>query len=248
MRSFVATLLLGTLVASAHGDLVQLVTSRDATLYEDPEGAVSNGGGGAMFAGRNSQTTNSVRRALLAFDIAAAIPPGATITSVSLRLSNDVSNVSPQMLSLHRVSADWGEGSVLGSGSGGSGGPAAPGDATWIHRSFNTLAWVAPGGDFAAGTSAQALVAGPGTYSWDSTPSLVSDVQSFLDQPGTNFGWLIMGGEGEASSAKRFATREEPSAALRPVLSVNFVPAPAGAAALLLAGLAAGVRRRRVRP
>lgn len=243
MRPYVFSLLPCVLTAAAAADVVHLTPSRDNTLYQDTAGLLSGGGSTAIHAGRNAQTANFIRRGLLAFDIAGSVPAGSTITSVSLQLSNDANNVSPQPVGLHRLAADWGEGAAV-AGSGGSGAPAGPGDATWLHRAFSTVLWTTPGGDFAPAASGQAIVAGPGLYTWDSTPSLVADVQGFLDQPGSNFGWLIMGTETVVQSAKRFASREEPNAALRPVLTVHYIPAPSAAFPLLLAAAAAARRRR----
>jgi hypothetical protein len=40
---------------------------------------------------------------------------------------------------------------------------------------------------------------------------MVADVQSWLNSPGSNFGWLVLGDESVAGSAKRFDTRESAS-------------------------------------
>lgn len=216
-----ATLLPATARASA---VVTLTPAKDNTLIENPAGARSNGSGAAMFAGRVSQATNPVRRAVLAFDVAAAIPAGSTITSVSLTLVNTSQNAGPADLELYRLEADWGEGASAGDG--GSGANAQPGDATWIHTHFDTELWTTPGGDFVATVSASEVVAGPGTYTWDSTPALVADVQNMLDQPTLNFGWIILGDESAPSTVKRFATRSANDPIDRPQLTVAFIPPP----------------------
>lgn len=218
----------------AVADTAQLQSVKDNTLYEDPVGDSSNGAGSAMFTGRNSQTVNSVRRALVAFDIAAVIPAGSTIENVTMTLFNDAANASPQELSLHRLSASWGEGASAAGGGQGSGGPAAPGDATWLHRYFDADLWTTPGGDFAPAASSAAIVSGPGFYSWSSTSALVADVQGLLDQPAGNYGWLLLGNESEASSAKRFATREADDPFTRPMLNIEFTPVPEPASLFML--------------
>ena len=48
------------------------------------------------------------------------------------------------------------------------------------------------------------------------------DVQSWLDDPASNFGWLVLGDESEISTAKRFDTRESASP---PVLTIIYRPA-----------------------
>jgi len=50
------------------------------------------------------------------------------------------------------------------------------------------------GGDFSAIVSASQSVGPVGFYTWNST-QMVSDVQSWLDNPGFNFGWLVLGDE-----------------------------------------------------
>ncbi|MBL8746907.1 MAG: hypothetical protein JNK58_11190, partial [Phycisphaerae bacterium] len=53
------------------------------------------------------------------------------------------------------------------------------------------------------------------------------EVQSWVVDPGSNFGWLILGNESAPSTAKRFDSRENDDPAFRPVLTVTFIPAPA---------------------
>ena len=58
-----------------------------------------------------------------------------------------------------------------------------------------------------------------GQYTW-SSPQMVADVQSWLDNPASNFGWLVLGDESAAATAKRFDTRES---ATPPVLTIQYV-------------------------
>ena len=104
------------------------------------------------------------------------------------------------------------------------GAPSTPGDATWIHTFFDTGAWTNPGGDFAAAPSAVLSVGAVGFFTWSSA-QMVADVQAWLDDPSTNFGWMVRGAEGLAST-RRFDSRENPTAAFRPRLTVRFQPAP----------------------
>src|SRR4029453_9619768 len=66
----------------ARAGTVVLVARRDATLIESASGSLANGAGPFLFAGRTSQSSESIRRAVLAFDVAAAVPRGALIRSV----------------------------------------------------------------------------------------------------------------------------------------------------------------------
>ena len=53
---------------------------------------------------------------------------------------------------------------------------------------------------------------------------MVDDVQCWLDEPGCNNGWLLMGNETAQYTAKRFATREWFLQADRPALTIEFTP------------------------
>jgi hypothetical protein len=137
-------------------------------------------------------------------------------------------------MSLHRVTSDWGESTSFAGGSQGGGAPAATGDATWLHAFYPSAHWT-PGGAFTPLTSGSVMVSTEGAYTWPSTQQLVADLQSFLDTPAANFGWILIGDESAASTSKRFSTREEPQAALRPLLTVEYtVPEPLTSVMLIL--------------
>ena len=83
-----------------------------------------------------------IRRGVLAFDIAGSVPPGSTITSVSLTLNmSRTPLVHARTVELHRLLADWGEGSSEHAANEGQGAPATTNDATWRHRFYNTIFW-----------------------------------------------------------------------------------------------------------
>lgn len=214
---FTAALLTGTSAALA--DSVTVEPLRDNTLHVESTGALSNGSGPHLFAGKNS--SGSVRRALLAFDVASVVPPGSLVTSATLTLNMDQTNSAEQTVSLHKLSAAWGEGAS--NTSGGSGAPSEPGDATWIHTFYADGFWANPGGDFVA-SSASRVVGSPEYYTWGSTAGMVRDVQEWLDSPSTNHGWLLKGNESATPTVKRFDSRENNNVAVRPMLTVEFSP------------------------
>jgi hypothetical protein len=199
---------------------VRIPANKDNTLYESSTGAFSNGAGQYFFVGTTARVER--RRGLLAFDVAGNIPAGATITSVTLRLHMSRTISGEQFVKLHRVLADWGEGASNAAGEEGAGAAAATGDATWIHRFFNTVFWTTAGGNFAAIASDSQAVSSVGFYTWGSTPHMVNDVQAWLNAPSTNFGWLLRGAENVATNSKRFDTRENPNSDFRPLLTVNY--------------------------
>jgi hypothetical protein len=109
---------------------------------------------------------------------------------------------------LHRALASWGEGAMSGGGDGSS---AGTGDATWLYRFYPTVPWTQPGGDFVATASATTTLesAALNPYIWTSTPQLVADVQSWVNDPSVNFGWIVVSArEGEARTAKQVLSRE----------------------------------------
>jgi hypothetical protein len=189
------------------------------------QGALGNGSGPALFAGRTNQATDSIRRALLRFDVAGALPAHAIIEWVSLNLYLNPSNSTPRTVRLHRVLAAWGEGASYSSGGGGA--PALPGDVTWLYRSWDTNTWVRAGGMFVARVSAAREVASSGFYTWTSTDQLAADVSLWAAAPDRNFGWILIGDETTSQSVKSFASREEPDPELRPILEITFRTLPA---------------------
>lgn len=207
-------------VATAETQIIP--ASKDNTLIENATGELSNGVGPVFFVGRTNHSSNSIRRGLITFDVAQAIPAGSTITEVQLTLILERTAGDKESIELHRVLADWGEGSS--STKGGRGAPATKGDATWIHTFYDTDLWSQPGGDFSADISAKALVGGEGSYIWGSTPEMVADVQLWLDSPDKNFGWLLLGNEKSSGTAKAFASRHITDASIQPQLSVSFEP------------------------
>lgn len=222
----IAALLLSAASAQTR---VTLGPSKDNTLYESPTGGLSNGAGSHFFCGL---TLNSERRrGLVAFDIASSIPRCSTIVSVQLVLHMVRTRSANQPVTLHRVLAAWGEGTSIAPGEQGGGAPATPGDATWIHTTFNTAFWSAAGGDFDATPSATTSVAGVGTYTW-SDPGLTADVQRWVDDRSSNFGWLLRTVETGFQTAKAFATREDPDPTARPALIVAYLPPSASVTSL----------------
>ena len=205
---------------------ISIIPSKDNTLYEyDPaEGDHSNGAGFHFFAGETAM--GELRRGVLAFDIAGSIPPGSTITAVSLSLNLSRTLLeTARTVELHKLLADWGEGTSHAPGEEGDGAPATTNDATWRHRFFDTIFWATQGGDFSATVSASQVVGSVGQYTWSSA-QMVADVQSWLDNPSSNFGWLVLGDESTNATSKRFDTRESASP---PVLTIEFtrgIPTP----------------------
>jgi hypothetical protein len=219
----IATALGGIAPRLAIADIININPIKDNTLYEfDPaEGDQSNALGNHFFAGETA--LGELRRGVLAFDIAGNIPAGSAILGVTLSLNmSRTFSETPRTVELHKLLADWGEGTSVAPGEEGEGAPATTNDVTWRHRFFDTIFWTTEGGDFSATVSASQSVGAVGMYTWTSS-QMVADVQSWLNNPAANFGWLVLGDESEIGTAKRFDTRESASP---PVLTIQFRPAP----------------------
>ena len=218
----VASIMTLALVGYASAATVTVVADRDATLIEHPDGALASGAGPSVFAGRNNLADNGVRRALLHFELADALPRGGsqTVERVALVITNlTESNTEPREYRLHRVLANWGEGAS--SSAGGGGAPAEAGDATWLHTFYDGDFWMQNGGQFEGEPSARLVVSGAGTYRFES-PQLVRDVVLFATRPELNFGWILIGDETVRQTVRAFGSRENPDPAARPVLEITF--------------------------
>jgi glucose/arabinose dehydrogenase len=218
------------LVFEAAAATVVLSPVKDNTLYEDNTGSISNAAGQHFFAGQN--VGSLVRRGLIAFDIAGNIPAGSRIVNATLTLHMSRTISGSANVSLHKLLANWGEGTSDAPGNEGGGASATDGDATWLHKFLDTAdpvcivadpdCWSSPGGDFEGTASASGAVGGIGFYTWGPTDQLVADVQAWLNAPATNFGWLLRGNEAASGTTKRFDTKENLTEANRPELTVEF--------------------------
>jgi hypothetical protein len=221
-----AAFLLGSLALGSwsSADTLAITSVDDNTLIEDPNGSWSNGAGLNFYVGRvGANGGGGLRRGVIKFDVS-AIPAGSTIQSVTLKLQcSKVGSSTPQNIVLKRLLAAFGEGGS--SAFGGGGAPSQAGDATWLHRSYPTVFWTTPGGEFVASASGTKSVGAPGSYTWASTPEMVADVQSWLASPSTNFGWLVQGNESTMQSVKRFDAHET-SGSTKPLLTVTYAPPP----------------------
>ena len=245
-RSTSLGLLVASLLLVASATDAQVVANltpfADNTMYSE-SGTLSNGAGDHFFAGRTNQNPAAVRRALLRFDIGAAVPAGSAITAVRLTLYQSRTKQGTDIVSLHRALAAWGEGTSHAPGEEGGGAPATLNDATWTYRFFNPAspssspAWATPGGTFVATPSASLAVANTnGFYTWSSTPALVVDVQSWLDSPAANYGWEVIGPEGANRTACRFDSRQNSTVNRRPSLEITYTPPATTGACCLISG------------
>jgi hypothetical protein len=238
------------LAAPSRGTVAVIGGADDANIDKDVQDATifsnmpnnSNGAGPGIFAGTDGNTVPL--RGLIKFDVADNIPAGSTIFRVQLELSlgkvagsggggGPGAGVAIANIELHKLAADWGEGTTGAGltqiGGTGQGFPAGAGDATWDAAKYPSTLWTTPGGDFAVSASA---VAGVGTtvntaYTWGTTSPMVSDVQSWLNDPNANFGWALLNSdETDSRTFRAFWTKVATDPTLRPELVVTYARLP----------------------
>ena len=219
-------LLVGIFVSVVHANAqeITIAPSSDGTIFQD-SGDLSNSSGQHLFSGATALGRNNAfqRRALLTFDVASSVPANATITGASLSLSvNRAAGSGADVdFGLHSLNSQWNEGATDAGGQEGRGAAAVGDDVTWSRTGFGD--WETEGGDFVAEASAVAAVGGVGNVTWTSD-LLASNIQSWVDDPASNAGWILVG-VGDPllpSTAKRFASRENPDAAARPSLTIQY--------------------------
>jgi hypothetical protein len=173
-----------------------------------------------------SRTANNTGRGLIRFDLS-AIPPNATINSATLTMVVTMDYAGSSTVSVQRMLKSWVEGTGSGFVSGMSqsfGRPALSGEPTWNRRASPSTLWGASGG--LAGTdfvTAPTATAGPASSKLTfSSAGLAADVQLFVSNAATNFGWLFKQTV-ENGGARRISTREDTLNA--PKLLVNYTVA-----------------------
>jgi len=203
-----ASMLLGV-VLSAQQD-VTLTLSADNSIFSENDN--SNGAGEHIFVGR---TSNANRRGLIKFDFSEL--PAGDITNVELKFTG--TRGGPNNVDIHRLTADWGEGTSDAGSPGGTGASPTDNDATWNFSFFNTTSWATAGGDF-EGESSASFEIGNGANASVSNDNLLADVQSMIENPEMNFGWLLIGEETVSRSAVRIAGKTASSGGVELVVTI----------------------------
>jgi hypothetical protein len=255
----------GIMLAVRAVSAVTIGASQDATLLGGSD-ATNNASlaDPGIFVGTDGQ--DNPKRGLIEFNIAGAIPAGATITSVSLQMTvgqvagsgggSSGGSGAGETISLYDESQPWGQPTnIAGStyfGGAGHGGAAVTGDTTWNDAFYNTTPWNIAGGDWSSSLTdiADQTVTGSLTsFTWSST-AMLADVQNWLDDSSTNFGWIIKNAdETDATDFSAFWSAQGAAAdndsALAPILTVTYTGGVPEPASLLLLGLAPPLLGRR---
>lgn len=205
---------------------------KDTTLYQANPSS-SNGQGQAFWT--STGTANANLHALLAFDIAANVPAGATIVDASLELNVLATGGATPSFRIFPVTRDpavaWVEGSAVPSADDSVPPTPVNNAATWSHRQWHPAnpqgPWATAGGDGVLPSLRNLTVTQTGLLVIESA-NLVEYVRSLHADPAAFDGMQIF----PLSGAIRFASAEHATASLRPRLLVEyFVPVstPSGA-------------------
>lgn len=193
----------------------------DSTLYSN----ATSDNGGATDRGRVGRTGSfGERRMLVRFDLS-GIPTNSVVSSATLQMlmaEAPPTGPNPTTQSIHRVTASWVEGNGTGTGAAGT---IVNGAVSWDSREHGSVLWATPGGDFDALPSAQ-VSAGNVTFVyelWDGV-GVTSDVQSWISNPGINHGWIVVGDESQAQTARGYGSSESIDPDERPVLFIEYSP------------------------
>jgi hypothetical protein len=192
-------------------DSLKVTPTKDNSIFSEGNN-LSDGAGLFFYVGRtNNSAAVQVRRALIRFDVS-SVPANAQIQSVKLTLTTlkaAGNNTTPHNFTLHKLLNNWGEGTSSGLG---NGSPATTKDATWQNTFYPSSNWIINGGDFVNTASAATVGILNELTEWSSIQAgniqMLNDVNAWVADVNTNFGWLIKGEESVRGSAKAFASRE----------------------------------------
>ena len=206
--------------------VITLAPVADTDLFEI---SPTNNLGGQTFMPVGFTGASTRGRGLLRFDLS-QIPATATVTSVTLRVEVTFGNGLAITCDLHQMLVPWIEGNKSGGPdmTGNLGAPATVGEPTWNHRVHPNVNWGAPGAlagtDYLGNSSGSITVQNSTAYTFSSA-NLLSNVQAWVSNPATNYGWLLKDrNESASATARHFASREDAPNA--PVLTVGYTAPP----------------------
>ncbi len=218
-----------TSAGTFYGDEVQFTTTvatvvldaiKDTSIFnnlagDSPQKDYGAGGSQLLRVGY-SMSEDTYGRTLIQFDLS-TIPTNATIDSVGLQFSTGKSGTNVQKIYVYRLTQAWTEGTTTeGCNYYGSCQPmgtiiATGGtDATWINTSNTSNAWNTAGGTFLSTISATSTDVGA-TPDLFVSAGLIADVQEWVTNSSSNFGWILKIDEPSATTTgelKRYVSKD----------------------------------------
>jgi hypothetical protein len=216
-------------VGTAYGNEVSFSTNslvtaffatKDAVIFNNQAANSANGnygaGGSELLQVGYASPTQIYARTLIQFDLS-SLPTNAVIESVSLELTLGSSGTFVPEISVFKMNQSWTEGTTsfctYNAACNTQGVAISPGgtDVTWNEMSYSGTganSWTTIGGTFAALASATSVDVGASTILYNSV-GLKNDVQGWVSNSATNFGWILKTEFITNSSAmRRFRSRE----------------------------------------
>ncbi len=232
----------------------------------DPQSPLNSNGSGDFFSAGRNRSRSLIRRGLIQFDLssiptgAVVVPATAALTLEVIDMPKRDTTGESRDFWLVRLDRDWGEGASeanAGVSGAGSGAPAMEEDATWLHTMYDPAIhdprnpnpvdpgyWPQEGalgnvpldptvyGD-PAGTVPAAPYLGPVTFA---LPAMEADINAWVANPTSNFGWIVLGderiGDSSRSSNRGFASGEH--ADHPPLLTFEYTIVPEPSSVVLL--------------
>jgi hypothetical protein len=183
-----AVLLLAPGAESARALTLTVMPSAD-TCMRDNAPDMTSGDVNPLLVGNSKDPFTVHNRALLKFDVS-SIPTNAIVTDATLMTVIFRSNTGPANYDLHRVLVDWNEY-----------------EATWNNRSAST-AWLAGGGQSGTEFVSQPSVTAQIDDAIFSSAGTISDVQQWVGNSGTNYGWIMLPTGDLSGTGKQIGSRE----------------------------------------
>jgi hypothetical protein len=167
-------------------------TFASATFINSGQPNNNNGGASEIYIGNDFE--NESLRGLVRFNVTGSLSTRAIVTAASVTMYTGTLSGSPPVaatVSLYRVVVPWGQGTGVGADVTGDftqGQPCSAGGATWNQPQCAASSW-----SFASwSASASVPATSSSLVTWNSTAGLISDVQGWLDNPASNYGWLLL--------------------------------------------------------
>ena len=172
------------------------------------------GGCAEIGAGYISSISLSAVRGLMKFDVSSIAPANVTVTRAYVKFYVYNTWGTSVTVTAHAVDSAWTEGTGSCAGN-------VVTDVTW--NSTGSAAWTAAGADFGATAASNSIMVTPAMEgSFINLNLNTSMVQSWISDPSTNNGFILVGDNESSDSAVTFSSSERVSTSTRPALVIEY--------------------------
>eukprot|EP00043_Microstomoeca_roanoka_P004193 m.48097 g.48097 ORF g.48097 m.48097 type:complete len:284 (-) comp12379_c0_seq1:115-966(-) len=207
-------------ISTATAETVTVFASMDTTICASDNGdQLANALGDGIYVGQTGQQL--ARRGLIHFNLS-EITSGSMISSVRIELyDRNFAQDEEFAISVHRVLQPWQEGTSTFPG--GKCAKAGGNDASWKYSNVATnTTWRTVGGNYTVEKSALTSVGSSESYYIWQDERLVRDVQAWIDDPASNYGWILIGDEETVRSVKSFVSRQNMDTTAHPRIVIEY--------------------------